>query len=171
MNLNKISTLPPQQNRTYDQRSPQQWSLQARPWVQLQQYYKISLKSSHLGLWFVFIYSTLVSDGASFSLQSWWSEVCLHRIQVMDKDIAQHATEGVFKLSLAGSYRQAAPGKCCLLHSASSALRACFLMKTNSIHKVCEGWTCMVALCFMGCECRLSSSFWNEISLFMQCQI
>lgn len=71
----------------------------------------------------MFIYSILVSDGASFSLQSWWNEACLHLTQVMDKDIAQCATEVVFKLSLAGFYRQAAPGKCCLLSCANSALR------------------------------------------------
>lgn len=134
-------------------------------------------------------------------------EVCLHLTQVMDKDIAQHATEGVFKLSLAGFYRQAAPGECCLLRSANSALRevtprkgavwtvkgrnffqtlpvdlwervcqrvthASFLMKPNwTIYKVCKGWTCMLALYFMGCQCGSSSSFWNEINVFMQCQI
>lgn len=48
----------------------------------------------------MFIYSALVSDGAYFHCRA--GEVT----EIMDKDVAQCAAEGVFKLSLAGFYGQ-----------------------------------------------------------------
>lgn len=46
------------------------------------------------------------------------------------------------------------------------------LMKINSvICQVGKGWASRPPSCFMGCESRSSGSIWNEINLFMQCQI
>lgn len=62
----------------------------------------------------MFISSTLVSDGASLPLQSWWREVSLRLTKVMDKDMAQCAAGGVLKLSLAGFYGQVNAAYCIL---------------------------------------------------------